>query len=60
MRNVLIASMATAALMAAACTQTRDIQREAAVGVVLGAAVGAAITSDNEPSTCSFEIAPAE
>lgn len=43
MRLALIGSMAAAALMAAACTQTGNVERGAATGAVLGGVAGAII-----------------
>jgi uncharacterized protein YcfJ len=43
MRTALIASMASAALLAAACTQTGATERGAATGAVLGGIAGAVI-----------------
>lgn len=43
MRLALIGSMTAAALMAAACTQTGNVERSAATGAVLGGVAGAVI-----------------
>lgn len=43
MRAALIGTLASAALMAAACTQTGNIERGAATGAVLGGVAGAVI-----------------
>lgn len=43
MRVTLIASIASAALLAAACTQTGNMERGAATGAVLGGVAGAVI-----------------
>jgi uncharacterized protein YcfJ len=43
MRMSLIASIASAALLAAACTQTGNMERGAATGAVLGGVAGAVI-----------------
>jgi hypothetical protein len=43
MRNALLASMTAAALLAAACTQTGNVERGAATGAVLGGVAGAVI-----------------
>lgn len=43
MRMALIGSMAAAALLAAACTQTGNTERGAATGAVLGGVAGAVI-----------------
>jgi uncharacterized protein YcfJ len=43
MRLALIASIASAAFMAAACTQTGNVERGAATGAVLGGVAGAVI-----------------
>jgi hypothetical protein len=53
MRNVLIASMATAALFAAACTQTSLATRGASTGAVLGAEVAAMITEPTKHASSS-------
>jgi uncharacterized protein YcfJ len=43
MRLTLMATMASAALFAAACTQTGNVERGAATGAVLGGVAGAVI-----------------